>query len=727
MKRLSLPIVPRPARPPARPHAVSAATVLALLFLVSAPLLSAPRSAEAEVAGLEITRRVPLLGGRGFEAAPKADRTAPPDAPIPYELIEGFVDFAFDPASPANARVTDIEHAPVGPQGRIAARAELVVLQPIDPAQRRGTAIVDVPNRGRRLALSTFNRAPLDFTTSPQLDPDAPGGWGDGFLMSEGLTVIWVGWQADAPRVEGSMRLRVPRAIDAEGDPIRGRARSDWVVDEATRRLSLATRGHVPHPAARPDSAANRLTRRRGREALRQDVPRSQWRFDDDRGAIVAAPGAPDFEAGWIYELVYEAEGPPLVGLGFAAFRDIAAWAETDPACPFPVERTIAHGLSQSGRFLRHLLFEGMNRDEAGRPVFDGVMIQIGGGGRGGFNHRFAHPGRVGNPYQNFFYPGDDFPFTSRKTRRPGEEDGAGLLDRLDGSDALPKIFQVNTGYEYWGRVASLVHMTPDGAADVRPHPSERLYHIASAPHGSLPFPPDPRAEVQPGLFVGSSVDTSPIQRALLLHLLRWVEQDVAPPDSLIPTVADGTLVPPGGLAYPMGSLVPPRTPHLARRLDFGPQWDEGIVDHQPPRPGRHYAIRVPAIDALGNELSGIRPLELRAPIGTWTPWALRHGKPGGSDEMTGYLGSFWPLALDEASRRPGDARPPLATIHPDREAYERRVAEAIDAMVDAGWMLRRDRVEAYRAAMARWSWIHERADADTQATTRAAADGALR
>ena len=682
-----------------------ALTLWTLVCAMLCPIAWTP-SAHARVLSIEIERRTPVLDGQPF-GWKQAVGDMPGEAGIAYELIEGRVRFGFDPKNPANGRIHDLALAPLSDVGLVEASSDFIALQPIDPKRRNGTGLFDVANRGRRLVLAGMNRVEKDFGSPATLDPESSIDWGDGFLMSQGLTILWVGWQSDAPDFPGAMRLRVPRAQSSNRSSIRGLARSDWVIDETQDRLPLAVLGHATHRAADPDSPENILTRRRGREAERELVSRETWRFDETREAILAQAG---FESGWIYELVYVAEDPPLVGLGFAAFRDFAAYAKNDPDCPFPVERNIAHGLSQSGRFLRHFLYEGFNRDEGSRTVFDGMMIQIGGAGRGGFNHRFSHPGRVGNPYANFFYPGDDFPFTSRPTESDGER--AGLLDRASASGSMPKLFQINTGYEYWGRGASLIHMTTDGSKDVRPADNERLYHIASAPHYSLPFPPSPSAEVRPGLFVGSSVDTSAVQRALLLHLRAWVEHAVEPPASQIPTISEGTLVEPRSLQYPIDWLVRPRSPHVAYRVDYGPRWADGIIDHQPPLRGRAFAIRVPQIDSLGSEATGIRPIELRAPIGTYTPWSLRHGKPGGSDEMAGYIGSFLPLAPDPEALVHGDARPPLSTLYPTRDAYETKVVGEIDALVEAGWMLPRDRVHAFDAAITRWDWITRSAPA---------------
>jgi hypothetical protein len=673
------------------PNDLRLATGVLWCFLACCALAA---SSQARVLRVEIERRVPIIDGQPFGEAGA------------YELIEGRVHFGFDPENAANARVSDIGLAPRGEDGLVHAWSELVVLQAVDPKKRSGTALVEVPNRGMRLALASFNRSELTFGTQPVLDPGKRDDWGDGFLMEQGLTVIWAGWQVDAPEMPGGMRLRVPVAVNSDGSAVRGLARSDWVVEQPTSELALATRGHRAHTAADPASKDDVLTRRFTREGKREVVPRSQWRFSDDRTHVLTnEPLAPA-----VYELVYAAKGPPLVGLGLAAFRDIAAYAERGAGAAFPVTRSVAIGSSQSGRFLRHFLCEGFNRDESGQPVYEGAIINIAGGGRGGFNHRFSHPGRAGNPFQNFFYPGDDFPFTSRPVKGRGAESETGLFDRAVKSKSLPKIFQMNTGYEYWGRVASLIQMTPDGSEDVEPLDNERLYHVASAPHLSMPFPPAPETEVEPGVYRGSAIDTSYLARSLLLHMLRWVEDGREPPASSVPRIDAGSLVPPDSLDYPILSLKRSTTPHVAYRQDFGPRFSEGIVEYQPPRRGEPFAVRVPALDALGSEASGIRLLELTVPIGTYTPWATRSGHAFAPDEMAGYVGSFIPLLENEEQQiLRGDERPTLSELYPSKAAYTKRLDEEIQKLVAAGWLLERDRSLAREAAMQRWEWIDSR------------------
>ena len=188
--------------------------------------------------------------------------------------------------------------------------------------------------------------------------------------------------------------------------------------------------------------------------------------------------------------------------------------------------------------------------------------------------------------------------------------------------------------------------------------------------------------------------------------MLEWIERDDPPPPTNVPTIAAGTLVPPGQIVFPFTELVRPRSPHVAYAFDFGPNWKNGILDYQPPRPAPPYAIRVPGTDRFGNEATGIRPLELRVPIGTFAPFALRTGAPFATDEMVGYLGSFAPLAARDEDRRQGDRRPSFARLYPTLEAYQAQVDRALDELIAEGFLLPRDRAAAAAAALARHRWM---------------------
>jgi hypothetical protein len=200
----------------------------------------------------------------------------------------------------------------------------------------------------------------------------------------------------------------------------------------------------------------------------RETVPRDAWTWAREDGEITGIEYGRGFEPGRIYELIYEAADPALVGLGLAAARDFAAYAKYDEGAAAPAERAIVFGISQSGRFLRHFLYQGFNADEEGRPAFDGVLSHVAGAGRGSFNHRFAQPSRDGQPLEAISYPTDLYPFTDLPLCDAQTESCEGLLDRAADEGVVPKVFYSNTSYEYWGRASSLIHTTPDGERDAR-------------------------------------------------------------------------------------------------------------------------------------------------------------------------------------------------------------------------------------------------------------------
>ncbi len=658
------------------------------LLLILLGLLVLPALLHAEVLRVEIDARQAVLDGKTF-----GDYG-------PYEVVRGRIFFGFDPANPMNARIVDLRRAPRNADGLVEAWANFVVLKPVDPARGRGVALVEVSNRGGRFSPRYFNRATSD-------DP-----YGDELLMRQGLTVIWIGWQYDVPLREDILRLHVPQAANSDGSAISGLLRSDWTVDEPVDTLAVSHRYHIAYPAADFDDPANVLTVRDGRDAPRQIIPRDRWRFARlDDGVVVTDSThlylEDGFEPGKIYELVYRAENPALVGLGLAVIRDVISYAKYDEDSLFPVRYGLAAGVSQTGRFLRHFLYQGFNTDEQGRRAYDGMMIITAGAGRGSFNHRFAQPSRDAHRYSAFFYPTDLFPFTSRIQEDQGRSDG--LMAHLHHAEHAPKTFSINTGYEYWGRAASLIHTTPDGMADVEPLPHERIYHLASGQHFAWRFPPPDQTQIgNDPAYRGNPLDYSVNYRALLVRLVAWVDADQAPPPSAYPRRADGTLAPISEVAFPSIPGLPfPEVIHVAYRADYGPRWHEGIVDHQPPKLGDPFASLVSQVDALGNEVAGVQNVELRVPLGTYTPWNLRMGLPGGNGELTDFFGSYSPLPRTEAEKMArGDPRPSIESLYDDKAAYLARVRDASQALIDEGFLLPDDRERIMTRTAAYWNWI---------------------
>ena len=183
--------------------------------------------------------------------------------------------------------------------------------------------------------------------------------------------------------------------------------------------LIVGNIGGSEYPVADPDDPRNQLSVRNSPEAVRTVIPRSEWQFAHMvDGKLVASDRRihlnSGFQPGKIYEYIYAVSDPVVAGLGFAAIRDFAAYAKHAPDALVPAARVYGEGISQNGRFLRDLLYQGFNADEEGRIALDGVLAHVAGAGRGSFNIRFAQPSRDAQPTSSIFFPTDIFPFTDQ-------------------------------------------------------------------------------------------------------------------------------------------------------------------------------------------------------------------------------------------------------------------------------------------------------------------------
>lgn len=665
-----------------------------LRWLVVAAL--AASVAAARVVRVEVASRADVLAGKAFGLAG------------PYEKLIGTVHFALDPQNEANRIITDIALGPRNARGEVEFSADLYILKPKEIARGNGAALLEINNRGRKGMLGTFSRA------EGSLDPETEAHFGDGFLLREGFTLVWVGWQFDPPAAPGLMHLHPPLAGSTE-KPVRGLVRSNFVVTDRTYEHTLADRDHVPYPAAAPEAAESRMTVRQGVEDPPQEIPRAQWRFARmEAGRPVADSGKVwlegGFEPGKIYEVVYVSENPPLVGAGPAAVRDVISQLKYDGSADLgipkaSINRAIGFGTSQSGRFLRTFLYYGFNRDEANRKVFDALMPHVAGGGRGSFNHRFAQASRDAHPFLNFFYPTDIFPFSDVEQKDPESGLSDGLLTHNLKPEHRPKVFYTNSSYEYWGRAASLIHTTMDGSRDAALPETTRVYLIAGSQHGPAGFPPSTGI----GQQLSNPMDYRWALRALLKALDRWVAEGVEPPPSRYPRIADGTLVTPEKLNFPKIPGVNYSTRiHKAYRADYGPKFiSDGIVSNEPPKIGKAFAMLVPAADADGNEVAGIRLPELQAPLATYTGWNLFNAKSGPTDEISSMVGSYIPLARTAAERKKsGDPRPSIEERYASREDYLGRVSEAALKLASEGYLLEADVAEVLRRAAKHWDHL---------------------
>ncbi|MBL8215265.1 MAG: hypothetical protein JNK87_31385 [Bryobacterales bacterium] len=567
-----------------------------------------------------------------------------------YEQIWAKAYFLLDPKAPSSARISDIDKAPRNDKGQVAFSADIFVMKPRDPSKGNGTVLFEVSNRGGRAQTGMFG---------------AP------FLMEQGYTLAWVGWQFDVNDRPQVIKLHAPKA-----QGVTGLVRSDYQAKPGDSQFSVAADGHEPYAAAALDQPDARMTVREWSDGPRTIVPRANWRFVD--ATTVAVDG---MQPGKTYEVVYTAKDPGISGLGQAAIRDFISFLKFGNTHPTAllgeqkrwIKRAIGYGSSQSGRFLRDFLYNGFNADEQGRIVFEGLIPHIAGAARGGFSHRFAQPSRTA-PYYNI----DVFPFRDLDDTDPITGWRDSILARAQASNTIPKIFYTLTSTEYWARSASLMHTTIDGKADAPLAPNTRIYHFSSTQHGAGNWPTRKSKEMQYAL---NPHDYKPFMRALLVAMQEWLLAGKEPPASRYASVAQ--LAPFEKLRWPKGNgFVPPVHVRQAMRLDYGPEFrDKGIITNEPPKAvGKPYAVKLPQLDEDGNELGGLKLPSVAVPLGAAFGWNVPARELGWPMESIGTPGSWIPFPADKIKARYGS-----------KEAYLAKVRAAADQLVAARYLLAGD------------------------------------
>ena len=641
--------------------------------------------AQARLVSLSIERREVVLDGRAFGLAG------------PYEKLVGTAHFAVDPDLPQNQIIVDLKLAPRNAHGEVEFSSDFYLLKPVDPSRSNGRLFYEAGNRGSKRILQIFQKA------SRSADPTTGEEFGDGVLMSRGFSFLWMGWQWDVP--DGRMRMSMPVAV-TDGQPITGLVRGNFVGPVGSTAL-VADRGHRAYSVVNPASDEHVMTVKSLSTDPPTVVPRDRWRFTEP-GTVELDGG---FVPGQIYDVVYLSEGPRVIGTGLAGTRDIVSFFkhEEGDANPLPnTEYALGWGVSQTGRFLRHFLYQGFNEDESGRQVFDGVFDQVGGAGRGSFNHRFGQASRDALQHFNFLFPVDMFPFADTTLTDPLTGVTDGLLRRASNSGTVPKIFHLLTNSEYFNRAGSLIHTDPTGVRDVAPPDTSRIYMVSSGPHIVGQFPPAPNPSAS---FLGQAsmnpLVYAPVIRALFDALDAWVVDDREPPPSRYPRLADKTLTPPPETGWPEGTGARlPQSPLTALRLDFGPNWSSGIVSNEPPLIGDPFVQLVPAVDANGNDRAGIRLPEIEVPLATQTGWNYRHPNIGAADRLSSEIGSYFPFARTAAEREQNnDARLSIAERYRDKSDYLGRVTEAALHLVEERYLLATDLPEVIQRAENHYDW----------------------
>ncbi len=641
------------------------------------------------VTKLEITSRQPFAGGESFGEVG------------PYEQLDGRVHFAVDPEHSVNATVTDLKLAPRSAVGLVEFSSDFRILQPVNPERGHRRLFFDILNRGRGPALRNFNNA-------PDLSPEEPLQAGNGFLMRHGFTVAWCGWQHDAPDVPGVLRLYAPEAQNPDGSPISGQLVVTFVPNAHIQEQFISDRNHRPYPANNLEDWDSVMTVQDSEDGPEQIIPRQEWAFARvQEGRVVPDARYVYREAGFapgkVYQVIYATTGAPVVGAGLLATRDLAAflrYADTAAGnpCAGRLERAYSFGSSQSGRFLRDLVYYGLNWDEAGRPVFDGLIPHVAGAKHGEFNQRFAQPSSQASRSPNNLFPFSDCEQTDPETGRTD-----GVLARAAVQGPLPRIMYTYTSSEYWGGGGAMVHIDVTGQRDLEIPDAVRIYHFGGAQH---PLGTDYLRDSDPangsrGQQPFNCLDYRPLLRAALLNLDNWVTHNQNPPPSAYPRLDKGTVVPPETTAAAFRAIPGVNFPEPLRRfyrLDFGPE--PGVASQVPALIGKPYPVLVPAVDADGNEWAGIRLPLVTVPLATHTGWNLRHREMGGEGQIlssggaTGgtLAGSTIPFpATAEERMATGDPRLSIAERYPSQDDYLSRVRAAAQELISQGYVLPED------------------------------------
>ncbi len=653
-----------------------------VLNLVLVAILAVPASAFAEVTRIEVTRRQPFADGQTYGGAGA------------YERIGGRFYGELDPGKAITAGITDMDKAPVNARGKVEYSADFDILKPVDLSRGNGPLLSDVNNRGSKLALALFNDAPQND------DPVSNRDGGNGFLMRHGFTILWSGWEAGLREAADRLRIEVPHA--------RGLEQIVW--DEILFNDRGRTSARLSFPSVGADKARSTLYVLANHRTAPKALPATAWEYIDAQ-RIRLLPAGTAFPVGVIHQFTYPAVDPPVAGIGFAATRDFLSFLRHDRSDRNPLAAggkpshrvAIAHGNSQSGRYLRDFLYRGFNEDEEGRVVFDGMNVHLA-VARIFLNQRYAQPARAFSLAHGFRGYGDvGFPFAYGILRDPfsGQEDG--ILSACSRRGNCPKVMHTGTSTEYWQSGNSLVTTDPLGKRDVELPGNVRVYHFAGTQHSS-------DATMPPGvcsLPANLDTDPRPAMRALLLALDRWVKNGTQPPASEYPTIRKHTLVDAKALRFPhIPGVALPLEANPKERFDYGPDYGRGVLAPGLPALGRgRYPILVPAVDRDGNEIGGVRMPERVAPLGTASGWALRVADAGSAGELCYLDGIFVPFARTRAERiEKGDPRPSLEERYRDRKDYVAQVRSAAVKLREAGYLLEEDLMRAVaRAERAKW------------------------
>jgi hypothetical protein len=627
-----------------------------------------------------------------------------------YQQVSCTANGAVDPNDPLNAIIQDIKLAPKV-SGLVQYSMDVTILMPTDLSKSNHVMLFDVPNRGNRLLPGGFNIG--GSITSA----------GDGFLHTQGFIMVASGWQGDVLPGSGRLTMTVPVAHYRGSGTIIGRVRTEYGLTAGPATTQNLGGGPytgtttASYETVSPNNSDAVLTQRVHQDDPRQLIPNNQWAFADC--TTTPFPGSPSttqiclkggFDTNHIYELIYTAKNPTVLGLGFAALRDLASFLRYDTSAGNPlagaIQKAIMYGVSQTGRTVRTFLDLGFNEDEDHKLVFDGMNPHIA-TARIPLNVRFGAPGRAaGTQHQEKRFPGSDSPLSWGDSLDSLTGENHGILDRCLASHTCPKIFQTVSGTEYWQSAMSNDTTNFLARHDLPIPPNIRIFYLSSTQHGGASVTASPATDTKS--YCQYFLNINPYiynTRALFTDLTAWVVNGTPPPSSRYPTVADGTLVSSNRIGLPKIPGVNFTALYNSRLFLYrGQQFDfvdmTGILT-EPPIEVADYNVLVPRVDRDGLDVAGVRSVAVSAPIGTNVPWNYRAAGFGEGD-LCDLSGSFFAFATTKAERTAsGDPRLSLQERYGNHQGYVDAVTEAAEDLVADRLLLPADATNIIAAAQA--------------------------
>jgi hypothetical protein len=623
----------------------------------------------------------------------KVERVDPPppgaagatQATPPYERLSGKFYGELDPADPKNALITDIKLATRNARGKVEYVGTFSLMKPIDLSKASGVLMYTVVNRGNGTAAA-----------SP-----------------EGHISLVSGWQGDVVATATNQTIQVPRAKNPDGSSIVGPLIVRIIGQSGTTaRLMIPRNTPSPYPPATLDTTKATLVSAvsESAEGAKTGVVKigsADWAFATCENTPF--PGTPDpahiclksgFDPSLLYELQYTVKDPFVLGIGFAATRDLNSFLryekQDDAGTANPVAGAvrwgISEGSSQSGTFLRALIRLGFNQDERGRIVWDGSNPNIAARVID-LNHRFALPG---GDVELYGLGTEAPPWWEDWNDVPRGRGSAGLLDRCRATKTCPKIMETFGSAEIWNLRASFMLVGTDAKADIPLPENVRRYFFPDVTHGGGRGGFSSAETAANGCELPANpAPSAPMRSALMNALVAWVTTGAAMPPSRYPTIADGTLVPAGAaLRFP---VIPGRPSPVMRPLldyDLGPDFnyqDASGVPKAATKIKRSLPQLVVKVDADGNEVAGIKSPLVAAPLGTYTGWNVTASGPL-KGQSCGLNGGFIPFAKTKAERlAKNDPRPSLEERYRSHDEYVKVVSAAAAKLVQERFLLQQD------------------------------------